>query len=563
MKNTKPTYAFALIIISAIFSLKSFSQTIGGGSIHGNFEADAQTYTKDTLIGAPAVPQKFSMNAFADFDYTSDHFSAGLRFESYQNALQGYDQRYSGNGILYRYLSYKNEGLEVTVGSFYEQFGSGMILRSYQEWGLGFDNAIDGIRVKYSPLKGITLKGLVGNQREYMTEGKGIVRGFDGEISLNEAIKNWDSKKTKITLGGSFVSKYQNNQGTPDTVPANVGSYAGRFNITRGKFSISGEGAYKINDPDYVNNFIYKPGDAVLLNIGYSKPGFGLTFAAERIDNMDYRSDRNATLTDLLINFLPALNKTHTYSLAAFYPYATQPNGEEGVQAEMFHLFKPKTFLGGKYGTNVDINFSENWGIDKQKINDSTAIGTTNTDGYKSDFFKVGRQIYFRDINIEITKKISKTFNFVLTYLNLVYDKDVIQPPGNGTIYSNIIILESFFNITSTKTLRIELQHLSTPTGLEDPGAITNKYEKNWAMALAEYSIAPHWFFAASDMYNYGNDLPVYRLHYFNGSLGFTQNTFRFTLGYGQQRAGIYCVGGVCRNVPASNGFKFSISSSF
>jgi len=552
LKNLQPTYAFALIFISAIFSVKSFSQTIGGGSIHGNFEADAQSYTKDTLIGAPSVPQKFSMNAFANFLYTSDHFSAGLRFESYQNALQGYDQRYSGNGILYRYLSYNNEGLEVTVGSFYEQFGSGMIFRTYEDWGLGYDNALDGIRVKYSPLKGITFKGIIGNQRDYMTEGKGIVRGIDGEISLNDAIKSWNDYKTKVTLGGSFVSKYQNNQGTPDTVPANVGSYAGRFNITRGKFSISGEGAYKINDPDYVNNFIYKPGNAALLNAAFSQKGFGITFAAERIDNMDYRSDRNATLTDLLINFLPALNKEHTYSLSAFYPYATQPNGEEGLQGELFYIFKPNTPLGGKYGTNIDINYSEDWSIDKQQINDTIPVGTTNTDGYKSNFLTFGRQVYFKDINVEITKKVSKSVKFILTYLNITYDKDVIQPPGNGTIYSNIVILESFFKLTSTKTIRVELQHLQT-----------KQDQQNWAMALVEYSIAPHWFFAGSDMYNYGNNLPDYRIQYLNGSFGYTQNTLRITFGYGQQRAGIYCVGGVCRNVPASDGFKFSISSSF
>jgi hypothetical protein len=34
-------------------------------------------------------------------------------------------------------------------------------------------------------------------------------------------------------------------------------------------------------------------------------------------------------------------------------------------------------------------------------------------------------------------------------------------------------------------------------------------------------------------------------------------------MSYGKQRAGIFCVGGVCRNVPASNGFAISITSSF
>ena len=40
-----------------------------------------------------------------------------------------------------------------------------MILRAYEERNLGYDNAFDGIRLKYTPAKGIYLKSLVGRQR--------------------------------------------------------------------------------------------------------------------------------------------------------------------------------------------------------------------------------------------------------------------------------------------------------------------------------------------------------------------------------------------------------------
>jgi len=49
----------------------------------------------------------------------------------------------------------------VTVGNYYEQFGSGMIFRSYEERGLGYDNAMDGVRIKYVPYKGVYLKGVL------------------------------------------------------------------------------------------------------------------------------------------------------------------------------------------------------------------------------------------------------------------------------------------------------------------------------------------------------------------------------------------------------------------
>ncbi|MCT4623955.1 MAG: DUF6029 family protein, partial [Schleiferiaceae bacterium] len=37
----------------------------------------------------------------------------------------------------------------------------------------------------------------------------------------------------------------------------------------------------------------------------------------------------------------------------------------------------------------------------------------------------------------------------------------------------------------------------------------------------------------------------------------------RVQLGYGRQPSGIFCVGGVCRFVPASNGLQMSITSNF
>ena len=49
----------------------------------------------------------------------------------------------------YRFARYTSDGLDVTVGNYYEQFGSGLVLRSYEDKGLGIDNSLDGVRLKY------------------------------------------------------------------------------------------------------------------------------------------------------------------------------------------------------------------------------------------------------------------------------------------------------------------------------------------------------------------------------------------------------------------------------
>ena len=542
---------FKIVIPVFLLSTNIQAQTNNEGQLHGNFQVDMQTYQKDSLIGAPEVPEKTLLNSYANLTYTKGNFTAGIRYEAYMNTLMGYDARYNGNGIPYRFLSYNNEGLEVTAGSFYEQFGNGLILRAYEEKTLGYDNAFDGIRVKYQLYKGVSVKALVGKQRLFFAQGQGIVRGIDGEINVNELITKMNEAKTQIILGGSFVSKYQPDKDPVYKLPENVGAWASRVNISNGGFNINGEYAYKINDPSADNLFIYKTGNAILISTSYSKKGFGILLNAKRIDNMSFRSDRNASLIDLNINYLPILTKSYTYSFLNFYPYATQSNGEMGAGGEIMYKFKKETLFGGKYGTNISLNFSRLNNIEQTIPSDTNIIGASGTYGYESDFFKVGNDLYFQDFNAEINKKFSKKFSANFIYQNLIYNSYVLRK-GHGTVYSNVGIVDMLYKINDKNAVHIEMAALFTK---QDLG--------NWAMLQVEYSIAPKWFFSISNQYNYGNEDKSKQIHYYTGAIVYAKGGNRIQLGYGKQRQGIMCVGGVCRNVPASNGFILAISSSF
>jgi len=541
-----------ILSIALINYINVNAQNEEKGQIHGNFQTDFQTYTEDSLIGASSVSEKMLMNSFANINYTKGSFKAGFRYEGYLNTLQGFDPGYDGIGIPYRYATYDNDGLEITVGNYYEQFGSGIILRSYEDKALGYDNAFDGVRLKYNPAKGIYITGLVGKQRKFY-DYLGLVRGFDGDLYLNEAIPSFESIKPIITLGGSFVSKFQEDRDAIYILPENVAAFSGRMNIVMGKINLSGEYAYKINDPSFENNFIYKPGNALILNATYSKKGMGIFLTAKRIDNMSFRSLRGETLNNLLINYVPTIAKPHSYSLAAMYPYATQLNGEIGFQAEFLYKFKKESLLGGKYGTGLSLNYSRINNIDQIELNDSTPIGTDGTLGYKSNYFKIGDELYFQDMNVEINKKISKKLKTVITYQNLFFNYAVVRGmPGHDNVHANVFIADVTYKLKKKHVVRTELQTLFTEQDLGD-----------WAMGLIEYTISPHWFFAVMDQYNYGNPEAKKQIHYFSVSGGYSYKSNRFQISYGRQREGIVCVGGVCRSVPASNGLTVSISSSF
>ena len=522
------------------------------GQISGNFQLDAQYYQPDSAIGAAEAEEKMRMNGFANFNYINNNFRAGVRYEAYLNPLLGFLPGYTGQGIPYRYAGYTADQFDITVGSFYEQFGSGMIYRTYEERTLGYDNAMDGFRVKFNPYKGVYFKTVWGKQRLFFSNGPGIVRGIDGEIMLNELFDTLlAGKKTRIMLGGSFVSKYQESNDPALILPANVGAWAGRVTMIRGGINLYAEYVYKINDPSFDNQYIYKPGEGLLLNAAYSKKGFGISVAAKYIDNMSFRSDRKENLQNLLINYNPAISKPHTYNLAAtLYPYATQLTGEVAFQGELTYLFKKGSIAGGKYGSTLTINASAINGLDSTTIQ---ASDDTVRRGYVANFFVPGENKYFRDINIEWKKKISSKFKMNLMYIYFEYDIAIIQ--GHVTeheVYAHIAIADLNYKINRKHNIRVELQHLYTEQHLGD-----------WATVLAEYTVSPHWFIAALDQYNYGNEIEEDRQHYPYLTCGYINGSNRISIGYGRQRAGLFCVGGVCRAVPASSGFTVSITSSF
>ncbi len=149
---------FFIVTTSVLCFKTSYAQILNElGSIHGNFQVDAAYYQKDTIIGADPGSELFRYNAFGNINYSKGGFSAGVRYESYNPPLLGYLPGYKGSGVPYRFARYKHKDIDITVGNFYEQFGSGITLRAYENRGLLYDNALDGVRVIFTPKSGINV----------------------------------------------------------------------------------------------------------------------------------------------------------------------------------------------------------------------------------------------------------------------------------------------------------------------------------------------------------------------------------------------------------------------
>lgn len=545
-------------------------------AVHGSIQSDILIPQEDHKIGTGTYNDWGLTNTYAEVGLTSKHIEAGVRAEYQEHPLPGFDDpRFNGWGVSNIYVKALGNGFDVTVGDFYDQFGSGFVFRTYEERSLGIDNSIRGARLNVSAVKGANLKLLGGVQRCFWDwDTDAWLGGADLELNMEQYFKGLADKNITWMIGGSYLMKHENEEDVlvPGTnyklnMDPMVHTFGVRTRLQSGPYSFMAEYAWKTQDPSKDNDYIYRNGSAVMVSASYSKKGLSALVQAKRSENMSNRMKRGFVSYlggNCRLNHMPAFSYQHTYALPALYPYATQDaDGEWAFQGEFGYTFKRRTALGGKYGTKLKVNFSYIRGIDKTPT-ESLIEGvnsTMGTDGYHSKFFGFGG-VYYKDINVQLEKKLSKSFKLNLMYMNQLYNKTVVEGEG-GVVKSNIFVAEGKYQFSPKMTLRGEAQYLQTK---QDQG--------DWYYGLLELSVLPYLMFTISDQYN--ANVPYYTenkqvddskgthsQHYLLGSVTATYKAHRLQLSYGKTRAGYNCSGGVCRFVPASYGMTVSYNYNF
>ena len=580
-----------LLAAAVLTALPAAAQEEDGGvSLKGSIQSDVLIPQEDQKIGTGTYKDWGLTNTYVDLQLLNKYVSAGARFEYLDHPLPGFEKDFQGWGVPHIYVTGRLKHAELTLGDYYEQFGSGFILRTYEERSLGIDNSLRGARLTLKPVKGVTLKALAGQQRVYwhnrswdkdFTYLNGTdpwIYGADLELNVDQWFKRMDENGSRLTLGVSAVTKHERSEdivnlrptGAKDefgtdilgayklNLPTDVGAIDVRAQFQKGNYSLMAEYALKSQDPSFDNGYIYRRGNALMLSGSYSKRGMSLLLQAKRSEDMAFRSERSRTGTAAFINHLPAFSQQQTYALAALYPYATQNAlGEWAFQGEFSYTFKRKTALGGKYGTTIKLNASHIRGIDRQPLTEAgqPVEDLQGTKGYTTKFFRMGHDTYYQDINVQLDKKVTKDFKLNLMYMHQRYNKTIVEGHG-GTINSHIAIAEGKYTINKKLTLRGEAQYLHTK---QDQG--------DWWYGLLELSVLPHFMFTVSDMYNAKvpntDETATSKQHFYMVSGCYTHGAHRLQLSYGKTRAGYNCTGGVCRYVPASKGLQVSYNFNF
>ena len=515
--------------------------------LSGSIQSDILLAEKDSVIGAEAAGGRFLTNTYVDLKLSNRYIEAGARLEYLKHPLPGYEQDFKGWGVTYAYLKANYKNAELTLGSFYEQFGSGFILRSYEDRSLGIDNSLQGVRLNMRPWDGVSVKLLSGRQRRYWGHNKSWMTGADVEWNIEELFKSLQQHNTFITLGASYLNKYEKDEVIMVDpthrlrLPRYVNAFDLRLRVQHHGFNVLAEMAMKTQDPSHDNGYIYRNGYVAMLSGSYSKRGISLLLQAKRSTNMGFRSRRTMEGSSSFINHLPPFTIEHTYTLAALYPYATRPEGEWAYQATAAYTIPKGSVLGGKYGTTIKMNLSHVHSIRRKGTNE---IGT---DGYGIPFWAWGTSTYYQDIDVQLERRLYRGTKLSMMYMIQRYNQLLLEGHG-GMLNSHIFIADVKQKLSPKTTLRVEAQYLTSKEG-----------DRDWAFGLGELSLAPHWMFTVSDLYNAGNT----HVHYYQGYVTYSGGAYRLQLGYGRTRAGFNCSGGVCRYIPATKGLTLSYNYNF
>ncbi|MDO4770345.1 DUF6029 family protein [Porphyromonas sp.] len=519
----------SLIASSALWSTLTVSaqeQKKDRGNVHGGIESNATLYKKDE--SNPDI-KNYGNNTYLNLKYDYKNFGAGLQYEIFEPPLRGYPEDLKGNGLVQYYLGYSNEKLSVTAGSFYEQFGSGLIFRAFEERSLGINNSLRGFNVKYTPTDWLQLKVMGGQPRKYITYADAIIGGGDADVTISRL---WEKEgKYDVTIGGAWVTK-KNTKNIPESVdPDMMHLYSARAGFSAGGFNLGAEYTVKgmgQSFSPYAHKFLKESGTALLFNLDYIRTDFGISGTFRRIEHMDFRIDNKLQEIYVPMNYIPALTKQHKYALPSLYPHQTNSSGEIGGQVDMYYNLTADWI--GKYPLKVALNMSYYNSLGRNPMETMPFFGR---EGEKN----------FSEVSIELGKRFSRAIqvNAGLHFQDIIHNAQMHK--------SFAQVLDVLWKVNKKASLRTELQHMKTEMD-----------EKGWIYGLVEFGFAPHFTLYGSDMYSYAAEN---KEHYYSVGASFTYKSFRLMTSYGRSRAGVQCVGGICRYVPEYTGLTANLSYVF
>ena len=574
--------AFSIVVASMFVAEEASAQIKAGeGQVSIALESNNTYYTKDQKIldigkykpneDTARTKGDFGSNDYLKVDYNLGRFSAGVQVDAFLPALWGYDfykfqQRDSKmTAFLTKYVQWEDQNWGVRLGDIYDQFGNGLIFRSYEERALAINNSLAGGRAYYNFNNMVNVKVLAGLPRLYDVRSKNIVWGADLALSISD-MAGWNNGV--VSIEGSYVGRYQNDISELQSMIDNklLNMVSGRLNFETAGFTLRGEYVAKLNEDFFDPGRDSAKGNAVVVDLGYNYKRFSVSATIRRLQNMTTPIEmvKPGIGSGNTINYIPLLTRQHTYMLANLNPYnatTTFAGGSEiGGQIDVYYSIRSSK-QRIKYW-NFHANFSMFNSLDHKSLDGNTEIK--------------GRNAWI-DFNFDVERQWSKKLKTTFFYSYQRRDETMAHEDAVDAYYcgSHIFVADVTYKFNKKHSIRVEAQYMAA-----------NNYEGDWVAGLIEYNFAPKFSFYVSDMWNcekmndpkYGGNYYQYYgadgypiedsygfelMHYYQVGTTFTHKNFRAQLSYGRNRAGYVCSGGQCRFQPAYTGVNLAFTLTF
>lgn len=560
MKNISLVLVCLLCTVIAKAQVTPPSLTTEKGQFSGNFQVNQQHYVKDSAIGANTTQynsELSSTDAWLFLNYKLSGFNFSLRYDLFNNTpLFDPFIAYSSSGIGFWQVSKDIDKLNITVGNFYDQFGTGMIFRAYEDRNIGIDFAMLGARVIYTPSENTKIKAFTGQQKYRFDRRTPIIKGVNAEHRIEI------TEKLNTEIGASVVNRTID-QATMNNIASTINSYplAERFDPTYNVFAYNIYNTLNFKKFTWYVEYVSKTPEAIMdrdlrmrkkggeiyyTSLSYSTKGIGINAQYKRINHFPLRTSPLEVSAfpsnQALINYLPSLTRQNTYRLLARYNAVVQELGENAGQLEL--TLKPNKKLQINLNTSLVTTLA---GVDFSGKTDLVTWDNST---------KLFRELY-ADASYKINNKLK-----VLGGMQYIgYNQTTFELKPNAPFVEALTPFgEITYKVDNKKSVRVEGQYLITE---QDLGHLIN--------GLVEFNIAPHWSFSVADMVNTKpgalnqpiNGEAFDLVHYYNFFASYTFKTTRITAAWLKQVAGVNCTGGVCRVEPAFSGARITLNTNF
>lgn len=539
------TFAFILVLVFSSLTAEAQVRILGSNSLRLGFgETDDGT----------SIYAKRYLEEIANARIFYEGITVGIRYELSDPSEVG--QNF--NGLRRRWIEYKRDGLEVQAGSTYALYGRGLMLNLFESRPLNYDTWVDGFSGSYE-LK--ASKDEIDFQPSIKVSAIGGNLTFipvadtndpDQHIKLQAISSTIGLLNKKLTIGAGFTQAFVNIDGTSFGNTVTTSREVNQPEVNLSFITDNVEGFIGFTEMRSTitqfrsNPLIYTAkGQGVYGSLSYTGDEFGITG-----EYKDYRyfvhkqgADYESFLSKLPITSPPEVYKEFTYTTISRTTHAVNFDDELGFQLEANITAVPEmniTLYGA--GSSRHLSSSTDTNVVHENV---SGIPNLSDDSYYP-FWE-----YFAEAEY--------TFGD-LDYLKGFFHRrsDVIAYNGEhaDSKRSSTFGLKLQYQTTHNQSLltSIEIQDMYDSQRAENEHKLMN------LLFVAQYSFNPLITFGGQFDFTtwYGKSRHIWPQAFASVRIG---SSHTLLVSYGAERGGLNCTGGVCRVVPAFEGFRVGLTS--